>query len=97
MSKIEPLGDRVAVKVIPTKKETAGGIALTDNAEGYSATGEVIAVGPERYFGNTAVPLNVRVGQRVIFHHKAGFKVTDDDGQEILILKEEDIQAVINQ
>jgi len=93
--KLKPLGDRVLVKRSEAEEKTAGGIVLPDSAKEKPKEGEVIAVGG----GKTAetgerVALTVKKGDRVLFTSYAGNEVKVD-GEEYLLMREEDILAVI--
>lgn len=91
---IKPLGDRVVIKVVEREEKTASGIVLPDTAKEKPQEGEVIAVGPGRYEDGKRVPLDVQVGDRVIFSKYAGTEVKYDN-VEYLILRESDILAVV--
>ncbi len=92
---IQPLGDRVLVKPMEKEEKTKGGIVLPDTAKEKPQEGEVIAVGTGRTLedGKT-VPLTVKKGDKVLFRKYAGTEVKIDD-EECLIMKEEDILALI--
>ncbi|NOX97140.1 MAG: co-chaperone GroES [Nitrospirae bacterium] len=92
---IQPLGDRVLVKPMEKEEKTKGGILLPDTAKEKPQEGEVIAVGPGRMLkdGKT-VPLEVKKGDKVLFSKYGGTEVKVD-GDEHLIMKEEDILAII--
>lgn len=93
--KLRPLGDRVVVKVIEEEERTKGGIILPDTAKEKPQQGEVLAVGTGRILENgQKVPLEVKEGDRVIFSKYAGTEVKLDD-EELLILSERDILAII--
>jgi chaperonin GroES len=90
-----PLHDRVVVKRIDAEEKTAGGIIIPDSAKEKPSQGEVIAVGPGgRDESGKLVPLDVQVGDRVLFGKWSGTEVKID-GQEVLIMKESDIMGVI--
>ena len=90
-----PLHDRVVVKRIDAEEKTAGGIIIPDTAKEKPSQGEVIAVGPgARDESGKLVPLDVQVGDRVLFGKWSGTEVKID-GQELLIMKESDILGVI--
>ena len=89
---IQPLGDRVLVKVLETEETTASGIVLPDSAKEKKAEGEVIAVGPGRYDDCVLVPMNVSVGDKVLFQW--GDKLTID-GVEYEMVNESAILAII--
>ena len=93
--KLQPLGDRVVVQREESEEKTAGGILLPDTAKDKPARGTIVSVGNGKLLedGNRG-QLQVKVGDRVIFSSYAGetFKVED---QELLLMREEDILAVI--
>ncbi|MFZ5590919.1 MAG: co-chaperone GroES [Bacillota bacterium] len=92
---IRPLGERVVVKPLPSEEVTKGGIVLPDTAKEKPQKGEVIAVGPGRLLDNgTRVPVDVKVGDQVLFSKYAGNEFKIDD-VEYLILREADILGVI--
>ena len=92
--KIQPLADRVMVKVLEAKEVTKGGIVLPDTAKEKPQEAEVVAVGKGKISdeGKTISP-EVKVGDRILFGKYSGTEITLD-GQEYLILKEEDILAI---
>ena len=92
---LQPLGDRVVVEREESEETTAGGIVLPDTAKNKPARGTVVSVGDGRQLDNgKKAPLQVKVGDRVLFSSYAGdeFKVAD---QELLLMREDDILAVI--
>jgi chaperonin GroES len=94
--KIQPLGDRVVVKPLEAESKTKGGILLPDTAKEKPQEGEVIAVGKGRVLDNgTVQPLEVKVGDRILYGKYSGNEITTKDGDELLIMKEEDILAII--
>jgi chaperonin GroES len=93
--KFRPLHDRVVVKRIDAEEKTAGGIIIPDTAKEKPQTGEVIAVGPgARDESGKLVPLDVKVGDHVLFGKWSGTEVKLD-GEEYLIMKESDIMGVL--
>jgi chaperonin GroES len=89
------LGERVVVKPLPSEEVTKGGIVLPDTAKEKPQEGEVIAVGPGRLLDNgTRVPIDLKVGDRVLFSKYAGNEVKLDD-IEYMIMREADILGVI--
>ena len=95
--KFRPLGDRVVVRRIKEDQKTAGGIIIPDTAKEKPSQGEVIAVGPGgRDEAGKLIPIDVRVGDRVLFGKWSGTEVKID-GQELLIMKESDIMGVIEE
>lgn len=95
--KIRPLADRVVVKRIEEEEVKKGNIIIPDTAKEKPQKGEVIAVGPGRVDekGNR-VPMEVKVGDKVIFSKYAGSEVKIDD-EEFLVMREDDILAVIEE
>jgi chaperonin GroES len=93
--KLKPLYDRVVVKKIEMEQKTAGGIILPDTAKEESQIGEVIAVGEGKLLENGEIrPLKVKEGDKVLFSKYAGNEVKVD-GEELLIIREEDILAIV--
>ena len=94
--KLKPLGDRLIVKAVEEEETTASGIVIPDNAAEKPDQGEVLAIGPGKKDdkGNN-IALDVKVGDRVLFGKYAGQGVKVD-GQELLVMREEDIMAVVN-
>jgi chaperonin GroES len=94
-TKLQPLGDRVVVEREESETKTAGGIVLPDNAKEKPTRGQVVAIGNGRLLDDgTRAPLQVKVGDRVLFTSYAGeqFKLGE---QELLLMHESDILAVI--
>ena len=90
-----PLHDRVVVKRIDAESKTKGGIIIPDTAKEKPQEGEIIAAGPGgRDEAGKLVPLDVKVGNRVLFGKWSGTEVKID-GDELLIMKESDIMGVI--
>ncbi len=90
-----PLHDRVVVKRIEEEAKTAGGIIIPDTAKEKPQQGEVVAVGPgARDEAGKVVPLDVKVGDRVLFGKWSGSEVKID-GEDLLIMKESDILGVL--
>ena len=92
--KIQPLADRVVVKPVESEERTKSGIVLPDTAKEKPQQGEVIAVGPGKRDDEKRVPLEVRVGDRVIYRKYGGTEIKIE-GDEHLILSEDDILAVV--
>ena len=94
---IRPLSDRVVVRRVDSESVTAGGIFIPDNAAEKADSGTVVAVGPGKRDDSGQVnAVDVAVGNRVLFGKFSG-QTVKVDGEELLILKEDDILAVINQ
>ncbi|KAE9531818.1 MULTISPECIES: co-chaperone GroES [Ursidibacter] len=93
--KIRPLHDKVILKREEEETKSAGGIVLTGSAATKSTRGKVLAVGNGRTLDNgTVLPLNVKVGDVVIFN-EYGVKAEKIDGEEVLILSEDNILAIV--
>ena len=95
MKKIRPLHDRVIVRRLEEERKSAGGIVIPDSAKEKPIQGEVIAVGTGKILEDGKVrPLDVKKGDRVLFGKYAGTEVKLD-GEEHLILREDDVLGVI--
>ena len=93
--KFRPLHDRVVVKRLEQDDKTTGGIIIPDTAKEKPMQGEVLAVGPgAKDDHGTVQPLDVQVGDTVLFGKWSGTEVTVD-GQDVLIMKESDIMGVL--
>ena len=93
--KIQPLADRIMVKVLEAKDVTKGGIVLPDTAKEKPQEAEVVAVGKGKISDEgKAIAPEVKVGDKVMFGKYSGTEITLD-GKEYLILKEEDILAIV--
>src|SRR6202521_3713696 len=93
--KFRPLHDRVVVKRIDAESKTAGGIIIPDTAKEKPSEGEILAIGPGgRDEAGKLIPIDLRVGDRVLFGKWSGSEVKID-GAEVLIMKESDIMGVI--
>jgi chaperonin GroES len=93
--KIRPLHDRVIVKRIEEERKTPGGIVIPDNAAEKPDQGEVLAIGTGKVLEDGKVrALDVKVGDRVLFGKYSGSSVKVD-GDELLVMREEDIMGVI--
>ena len=92
---VRPLQDRVLVKRVEEENKTAGGIIIPDNNKEKPAQGEVVAVGPgSRNKDGNVTPLDVKVGDKILFGKYAGTEVKLE-GQEMLIMREDDILGVL--
>ncbi|MBS1131290.1 MAG: Chaperonin Cpn10 [Proteobacteria bacterium] len=92
---IRPLHDRVIVKRVEAERTTASGIVIPDSAGEKPDQGEVLAVGPGKRDDNgKQIALDVKVGDRVLFGKYAG-QAVKVDGQEVLVMREEDIMGVL--
>ena len=95
MTKIKPLGDRILIKPLKAEEKTKGGIILPDTAKEKPQEGKVIAVGKGKTLESGKVePLEVKVGNKVLYGKYSGTEIKID-GEEHLIVKEEDILAIV--
>jgi chaperonin GroES len=93
--KFRPLHDRVVVRRLEQDDKTAGGIIIPDTAKEKPMEGEIIAAGPgARNENGQLVPLDVKVGDRVLFGKWSGTEVKLD-GEELMIMKESDVMGII--
>lgn len=91
---IKPIGDRVVIKVLESEEKTKGGIVLPDTAKEKPQEGKVVAIGSGELIEGKRVPLEVKVGDKIIFSKYAGTEVKLD-GEEYLILRQSDILAIL--
>ena len=92
-----PLHDRVVVRRVDSEEKSAGGIIIPDTAKEKPMEGQVIAVGPRgRDETGKLLPIDVKVGDRVLFGKWSGTEVKVD-GEDLLIMKESDIMGVIEE
>ncbi|BCZ78716.1 co-chaperone GroES [Paraburkholderia terrae] len=93
---LRPLHDRVIVKRLDQETKTASGIVIPEAAAEKPDQGEILAVGPgKRDDKGSLIALDVKVGDRVLFGKYAG-QTVKVDGNELLVMREEDIMAVVN-
>ncbi|QFY42220.1 co-chaperone GroES [Candidatus Methylospira mobilis] len=93
--KLRPLGDRLLLKRLEDEQTTPGGIVIPDAAKEKPSRGEVIAVGEGKALDNGQIrPLTVKVGERVLFGKYAGTEIKHE-GSEYLIVREDDVIAVL--
>lgn len=93
---MQPLGDRVVVKPLEAESKTRGGILLPDTAKEKPQEGKVIAVGKGKYSdAGSLQPLEVKIGDRILYGKYSGSEITTKEGEELLIMREEDILAII--
>ncbi len=93
---IQPLGDRVVVKPLEAEDKTKGGIVLPDTAKEKPQEGKVVAVGKGKLSDDGKIlALEVKVGDRILYGKYSGTEVTTKDGEELLIMREEDIFAIL--
>ena len=94
-SKVAPLADRVVVRPLEETEQMRGGLYIPDTAKEKPQQGEVVANGPGRTEDGKRVPLEVKVGDKILYGKYSGTEVTID-AEQVLILRESDILAVIN-
>lgn len=94
-SKVAPLADRVVVRPLEETEQMRGGLYIPDTAKEKPQQGEVVATGPGRTEDGKRVALEVKVGDKVLYGKYSGTEVTIE-GEQLLILRESDILAVVN-
>jgi chaperonin GroES len=94
-STVTPLADRVVVRALEETETMRGGLFIPDTAKEKPMQGEVIAVGPGRYEEGKRVPMDLKVGDKVLYGKYSGTEVTIE-GDQLLILREADVLAVIS-
>ena len=92
---VTPLADRVVIRALEETEQTRGGLFIPDTAKEKPMQGEVIAVGPGRYEKDKRVPMELKVGDKVLYGKYSGTEVTLD-GDPFLILREADVLAVVS-
>jgi chaperonin GroES len=91
---LEPLDDRIVVKPSEEEETTVSGIVIPDTAKEKPQEGEVVAVGPGRFEDGARVPMDVNVGDRVLYSKYGGTEVKIE-GEEHLVLSARDILAIV--
>lgn len=93
--KVKPLGDRVVIKPSPAEEKTKGGLIIPDTAKERPVVGEVVATGPGRKGDDgKLIPIEVKVGDKVMYGKYSATEITID-GQEYLVMRENDIIAIV--
>jgi chaperonin GroES len=92
--KFRPLHDRVIVKRIQEEEKSAGGIIIPDTAKEKPQEGKVVAVGPGKQEDGKLIPLGVKAGDKILFGKYSGTEIKLD-GEEHLIMREDDILGII--
>ncbi len=93
---IQPLGDRVVVKPLEAESKTKGGIVLPDTAKEKPQEGKIVAVGKGKVLDSGTIQSpEVKVGDKVLYGKYSGNEITTKEGEELLIMREEDILAII--
>jgi chaperonin GroES len=94
--KLRPLGDRIVVEPLEAEEKTKGGIILPDTAKEKPQEGKVVAIGKGKIDENgKPLPMEVKMGDKILYGKYAGTEITVE-GKEYMILKEEDILAVVD-
>ena len=93
---IKPLGDRVVIQKLEAETTTKSGILLTGSAKEQPQEAKVVAIGPGAMVEGKRVPMDVEVGNKVLYSKYAGTDVKVD-GEEYIILKQDDILAIVEQ
>ncbi len=93
---IKPLADRIIVKQLEAEEKTKGGIVLPDTAKEKPQEGKVVAIGKGKVLESGQVqPIEVKVGDRILYAKYSGTEITAKNGEEYLIIKEDDVLAVV--
>lgn len=93
--KLKPLADRILIRPLEARDQTKGGIVLPDTAKEKPQEGEIVAVGEgKRSDEGKVIPLSLKVGTKVLYGKYSGTEVTID-GEEYLIIREEDVLGII--
>ena len=93
---LKPLGDRIVVKPLEAENKSKGGIVLPDTAKEKPQEAKVVAIGRGKTLENGTVQApEVKVGDKVLYGKYSGNEITTKEGEELLILREEDILAII--
>jgi chaperonin GroES len=96
--KVKPLGDRIVIRRFEADEKTAGGILLPDSAKNKPQKGKVLAIGPGKMLKDgTRRPLQVKEGDVVLFTNWAGDEFKQSHGDNILLMREEDVLAVLKE
>src|SRR5215210_523706 len=93
-AKVSPLADRVVIKALEESEQMRGGLYIPDTAKEKPQQGQIIAVGPGRFDEGKRVPMEVKVGDKVLYGKYSGTEVTVDN-EQLLILRESDVLAVV--
>jgi chaperonin GroES len=92
--KLQPLGDHIIVKALGSEEKTASGLVIPESAQEKPTQGKIIAVGSGRYEDGKRVPLEVKAGDKIIYSQYGGTEVKID-GEDMLIMSERDILAIV--
>jgi len=92
---VKPLGDRVVIKPQPAEEKTKGGLIIPDTAKERPVVGQIVAAGPGRKGDDgKVIPLEVKVGDKVMYGKYSATEISVD-GQDLLVMRENDIIAVV--
>lgn len=95
--KIKPLGDRILVQPLEPEEKTKGGIVLPDTAKEKPQEAKVVAVGKGKVTDDgKAIAPEVKVGDKILYGKYSGTEITTKDGEEYLMLREDDILAILD-
>ena len=94
-TKVAPLADRVVVRPLEETEQMRGGLYIPDTAKEKPQQGEVLAVGPGKFEDGKRVQMEVKVGDKILYGKYSGTEITIND-EQVLILRESDVLAVIN-
>ena len=93
---LKPLGDRIVVKALEAEETSRGGIVLPDSAKERPQTGEVLAVGPGKTLDNGSLAaMEIKVGDRVVYSKYGGTEIKIG-GEEVIILRQDDVLGVVD-
>jgi chaperonin GroES len=93
--KVSPLADRVVIRPLEETEQMRGGLYIPDTAKEKPQQGEIVAVGPGRFEKDKRVPMDLKVGDKVLYGKYSGTEVTLDN-EQYLILREADVLAVVS-
>ena len=93
-SKIHPLADRVVIRPLEDTETMRGGLYIPDTAKEKPQQGEIVTVGPGRVEKGERIPVDLKVGQKVLYGKYSGTEITLE-AEQVLIIKESDVLAVI--
>jgi len=95
--KLQPLADRIIVRPLEAEEVTKGGIVLPDTAKEKPQEGEIVAVGKGKVTDDGKLQaLEVKVGDRVLYGKYTGTEITTKEGEELLIMREDDVLAIVS-
>lgn len=92
---VAPLADRVVLRALDEAEPMRGGLYIPDTAKEKPQQGEIIAVGPGHFEKDKRVPMDVKIGDKVLYGKYSGTEVTID-GEQLIIMRESDVLAVIS-